>query len=144
MKKYILTFLAIISLSLSSSAQQVTLFDSSGEAIAYIDYDEDATIFMWSGKPVAFIEKDGDDLCIIGFNRSFLGWYEDGIIYDRKGYIVGGTKDALNIPTKFERMKRIQGIVPFRPITPISPIKPTFWDRWSNTPLTEFLFFGKK
>jgi hypothetical protein len=62
------------------SAQQVSLYDSDGEASAYIDYDEDGTIFMWNGTPVAFVEKDGSVLCVFGFNGSFLCWYEDGII----------------------------------------------------------------
>lgn len=125
-------------------SQQITLFDSEGEARAYIDYDEDATIFMWDGTPVAFIEKEGRDLCVFGFNGSFLGWYEDGIIYDKKGYAVGARKGAVSMITKIEKIKGIQKITPIRPITPITPISPIFKSSWSNTSLTEFLFYGKK
>ena len=144
MKKYILTFLTAFSLSFTASAQQVSLFDSQGEARAYIDYDQEATLFMWNGTPVAFIEEDGDDLCIFGFDGNFLGWYEDGIIYDKKGYIVGARKDAVTQFTKMERIKGFQKITPIRPITRMSPIQPILRTRWSNTPLTEFLYFGKK
>ena len=48
-KGLIIIFLSIIGLT-NLSAQEVTLFDSEGEAIAYIDYSEDETIFLWNGK----------------------------------------------------------------------------------------------
>lgn len=122
-------------------SQEVTLFDKNGEAIAYIDYDEDATIFLWKGTPVAFLENDGGDICVFGFNGEFLGWYENGIIYDRKGYAVGARKGTVNMITKIEPIKSIQEITPIRPITPIKPI----WsNRWRSTSLFEFLYFGKK
>ena len=89
MKKIIIGLFVIIGLTTTVNAQQISLYDSEGEARAYIDYDEEATIFMWDGTPVAFVEKDGRDLCVFGFNGSFLGWYEDGVIYDKKGYAVG-------------------------------------------------------
>lgn len=144
MKKTILTLLAMISLTFFASAQQLSLFDSEGEARAYIDYDEEATIFMWDGTPVAFVEKDGSDLCVFGFNGSFLGWYEDGVMYDKKGYAVGARKGAVSMITKIERIKSIQRITPIRPITPITPIQPILKSSWSNTSLTEFLYYGKK
>lgn len=144
MKKTILTLFAMISLTFFASAQQVSLFDSEGEARAYVDYDEEATIFMWDGTPVAFVEKDGSDLCVFGFNGSFLGWYEDGIMYDKKGYAVGARKGAVNMITKIEKIKSIQRITPIRPITPITPIQPILKISWSNTSLAEFLYYGKK
>ena len=41
------------------NAQETTLFDSQGNARAYIDYNDDATIYLWNGKAVAFLENDG-------------------------------------------------------------------------------------
>ena len=144
MKKFFL-LLGLMMLTFSPIfSQQITLFDSEGEARAYIDYNKDATIFMWDGTPVAFIEKDGRDLCVFGFNGSFLGWYEDGIIYDKKGYAVGARKGAVSMITKFERIKGIQKITPIRPITSITPIQLIWKGNWSNTSLTEFLYYGKK
>ena len=124
-------------------AQEISLYDSRGEAVAYIDFEEEATIFMWEGTPVAFLEKDGQDICVFGFNGSFLGWYEDGIIYDKKGYVVGARKGAISMITKIEGIKGIQRIKPIRPITPITPIQPIWKLSWSNTSLYEFLYFGK-
>ena len=59
MKKIIIGLFVIIGLTTTVNAQQISLYDSEGEARAYIDYDEEATIFMWDGTPVAFVEKDG-------------------------------------------------------------------------------------
>lgn len=143
MKKLFFLFVMILTVS-TLSAQQISIYDSDGEARAYIDYDEEATIFMWDGTPVAFIEKDGNDLCVFGFNGSFLGWYEDGIMYDKKGFAVGARKGAVNMITKIEKIKGIQKITPIRPITPITPIQPIWKSSWSNTSLTEFLYYGKK
>ena len=143
--KKIFGFLGLMTLIVSTAfAQQITLFDSEGEARAYIDYNEDATIFMWDGTPVAFIEKDGSDLCVFGFNGSFLGWYEDGIIYDKKGYAVGARKGAVNMTYRMERMKSMQKMAPMRSMTSMTPMQPMWKSSWSNTSLTEFLFYGKK
>lgn len=145
MKNIIVMFFAVISLSTVVKAQQVSLYDSEGVARAYIDYDEDVTIFMWNGTPVAFIERHRSDLCIFGFNGNFLGWYDDGIIYDAKGYAAGAKKGVLSMMTKFERLKGIQRIIPFRPIiTQRVPMQPILKSRWGNTSLTELLYFGKK
>lgn len=126
-----------------TNAQEVTLFDSNGDARAYIDYDEEATIFLWNGKPVAFLENDGSDMCVFGFNGNFLGWYEDGIIRNENGDAVGAREGAVNMVTSIEPIKSIQEIAPIRPITPITPIKPIFSNSWSSESLTEFLYSGK-
>lgn len=145
MKMKKLLVLAFVILSVSTlSAQQISLYDSEGEPRAYIDYDKDATIFMWNGTPVAFVEKDGNALCVFGFNGSFLGWYENGVIYDKNGYAVGVREGAVNMITKMGGMKGIQKITPMRPITPMTLMQPIWKSGWSNTSLTEFLYYGKK
>ncbi len=143
MKKIL--FLTLMMLFVSTlAAQQVSLYDSNGDAVAYIDNDEDPTIFMWDGTPVAFIEIDGSDFSIFGFNGRFLGWYADAVIYDKKGYAVGARYGAAGITCKVERIKGIQKATPIRPVTSITPIQPILKRTWSNTPLTEFLYNGKK
>jgi hypothetical protein len=128
----------------ASNNQQISLFDSQGDARAYIDFDEDATIFMWDGTPVAFLDKDGDDICVFGFRGGFLGWYENGMIYDKNGYTVGARKEVLSMLTNMERMKGMQKMTPMRPMTSMTPMKPFWKNRWSATTLTEFLYFGRK
>jgi hypothetical protein len=143
MKFYFLTFIFSITIIGTTFCQQITLFNSDGEAKAYIDYDEDATIFLWNGTPVAFLERDGNDTCLFGFNGDFLGWYEDGIVYDKRGYAVGARKGAVNMVTRIEPIKSIQQITPIKPITSITPIKPIWSSRWSSISLIEFLYLGK-
>ena len=143
-KLVILTISISFVLGSTSLAQQVSLFDRDGEARAYIDFEEDATIFLWDGTPVAFLENDGGDVAVIGFNGRFLGWYEDGVIYDKNGYAVGGREGAINMMTKMEKMKSMKKMIPLRPITPMTPMRPLRRNSWSSTSLSEFLFFGKK
>ncbi len=144
MKALFFTIFILLSFNESIKAQQITLFDNNGEARAYIDFDEEATIFFWDGTPAAFLEQDGGDICVIGFNGNFMGWYEDGIIYDKKGYAVGAREGAISMMTKMERMKGMQKMIPMRPMTPMSPMQPMWKNSWSSTSLTEFLYFGKK
>lgn len=124
-------------------SQQITLFNSSGDAKAYIDYNEDATIFSWNGKPLAFLENDNNEVCVFGFNGRFLGWYVNGIIYDKNGYAVGARKESVNMLTNIEPIKSIQELTPIRPITPMTPIQPILSNSWSTSSLIEFLFTGK-
>ena len=143
MEKLIFTLIFIMPIVNKVYCQEISLYDSNGEAVAYIDFDDDATIYLWKGTPVAFLEKDGSDICVFGFNGSFLGWYDDGIIYDKKGYVVGAREGAIRMLTKLERLKGLQELTPLRPLTPLTPLQPLWKTSWSNTSLTEFLFFGK-
>tara|TARA_R110001583_G_C5602643_1_gene404631 strand:+ start:62 stop:496 length:435 start_codon:yes stop_codon:yes gene_type:complete len=143
MNKKIIISTLLLFIAFQIKAQEVTLFDSNGDARAYIDYDEDATIYLWNGKSVAFLENDGTDMCVFGFNGKFLGWYEEGIIRDKNGNAVGARKGAINMVTTIEPIKSIQEITPIKPITPITPIKPIYSNSWSSESLTEFLYSGK-
>lgn len=144
MKKSTLILFTFLSFSFFTYGQEISLYDSNGEARAYIDFNKDATIFLWDGTPVAFIENNYNNICVFGFNGRFLGWYENGIIYDKQGYVVGVKKDAINMIYRTERIKGIQRITPIKPITPITPIKPFWRNSWSSNSLTELLYFGKK
>ncbi len=143
MKNLFLIGILLMAFISPSFCQQITIFDREGAAKAYIDYDEDATIFLWNGKPTAFLEREGSDLCVFGFNGEFLGWYEDGIIYDEDGYIVGAREGAVNMITQIEPIKSIQEITPIKPITSITPIQPIWKSSCSSTSLVEFLYQGK-
>ena len=135
-----LATIATIFLSQFVNAQQTSLYDSDGSAIAYIDYSEDATIYLWNGTPVAFRDSDG----VIGFNGKFLGWYDDGIMYDKNGYVVGATAESLNTMTEMEPMKGMQKMTPMRPMSPMAPMQPMLNNSWSSSSLSEFLYSGKR
>jgi len=143
MKKVLFINLIMVLFVTLANAQQVSLYDSDGDARAYIDFEEDATIILWDGTPVAFLENERSDISVFGFNGRFLGWFEDGIIYDKDGYAVGAREGAINMMTKMERMKSMKKMTPIRPMTPMTPMKPMWKNSWSSTSLAEFLFYGK-
>jgi hypothetical protein len=142
-----LILLTIVFLGLSSNvlAKEITLFDSDGEAIAYIDTDdEDLTIYLWNGKPVAYLDPDGDAYNIYGFNGKHLGWYDEGIVRDHKGYAVGFRKGATNVYTKYEPYKSYKAYKPYKAYKEYAPYKPYNQSQFSGESLSLFLSKGKK
>ncbi len=125
-------------------AQEVTLFDSEGEARAYIDANDDLTIYLWKGTPVAYLVPDNNDFHIYGFNGKHLGWFEDGIIRDNDGYVIGFVKGAINKSTKYEPYKGYKAYKPYKSYTEYAPYKPYYKSRFSNIPLALFLRRGEK
>lgn len=141
--KNILFLILIIFTSFISYSQQVSLFNSEGKAKAYIDYGENATIFLWNGSAVAFLTKDENDIAVVGFNGKFLGWYQNGIIYNDTGFAVGAKEGATNLMTEVEPVKEVQEVVPVKPVIPIIPLRPHLRDTWSSKSLLYFLTSGK-
>ena len=142
MKKLLLFLLCIPLLSLG---QEITLFNSEGEAVAYIDSnDDDNTIYLWSGSPVAYLSSEGDHFNVYGFNGKHLGWFEDGIVRDDDGYAVGFIKGAVSsIYTKYEPYKSYKQYKPYKSYKSYAPYKPYYQSSFSNEPLVLFLKRGK-
>jgi hypothetical protein len=127
-------------------AQEITLFDSNGEARAYIDTDDDdLTIYLWGGVPVAYLVPDDDDFDIYGFNGKHLGWFEDGIVRDHEGYVLGFIKGAVNMFTKYEPYKGYKEYKPYKSYKEYyGTSKPYYKDKFSKIPLSLFLRRGAK
>jgi len=121
-------------------AEDITLYNSDGAAIAYIDTDDEMTIYLWKGQPVAYLEKGS----VWGFNGEHLGWLSQGIIRDRRGYAVGCLKDAVSMLYKLEPLKGLKRLKPLKSLQRLEPLKPLDKDRWSSTPLSLFLAAGGK
>lgn len=117
-----------------------TLYNTEGQAVAYIDYDDEQTIYMWGGKPVAYL--DGED--IYGFNGKHLGWYQDGILRDHDGNIAGFNKEAANVFLAFEPFKAFKQFKPFRSFKEFAPFKPFLHSSVSEYTLERFLMRGAK
>lgn len=66
-----------------------TLYDAKGDPIAYIADDGERSIYLWSGQAVAYID---DRLNCYGWNGQYLGWIEDGTLFDNHGLGVGFMK----------------------------------------------------
>lgn len=139
---YLIITFAILVCSLFSTGQahakEITLFDSKGDAIAYIDTSDELTIYLWDGDPVAYLYDDR----VYGFNGKHLGWFVDGIIWNHRGNAVGFIEGAVNMVTSIEPIKGIKSIKSIKSIREIAPVKPVFTNRWSSPPLAIFLAMG--
>ena len=71
MRKHLTILIFLLIVSLQVYAQEITLFDSNGNARAYIDYNDDATIYLWNGKPVAFWKMMGTICAYLGLMAIF-------------------------------------------------------------------------
>jgi hypothetical protein len=141
-KKLLFSVVIFVCLSISSYAydnDEITLFDSSGNAVAYIDTaDRDFTVYLWSGRPVAYIVSNH----IYGFNGRHLGWFQNGIIRDNNGYAVGATRESLSRSTRSEPSKRSKRSKPSQRSRQSAPSQPSFRNSWSGTDLEAFLSVG--
>lgn len=137
MKTFITSlFLFLVSVSY---AQEISLFDSKGAPVAYVDTDDDdLTIYLWAGKPVAYVSGDN----IYGFNGKHLGWWEKGIIRDHDGNAVGVTKEAASMYTQYEGYKGYKQYKPYKAYKQYAPYKPYFSMSWSSSSFKMFLLQG--
>ena len=85
MKRILPVLLAAAVSSGAAYAEEITLYDSEGNAAAWIDTSDRNTIYLWSGEPAAYLRKDGSVPDIYGFNGRHLGWLEKGIVRDHEG-----------------------------------------------------------
>lgn len=122
--------------------EEITIFNSRGKAIAFLEVGEDQTIYMWSGKPVAYLHKENKEQHLYGFNGKHLGWYEEGILYTHDGDAIGFIEGAMTIFTEFEPIKGFKRFKPYKSFKEFPPFKPFFSKYFSKTPLSMFLLAG--
>ena len=145
MKKILLTVLFFIVSIVAAMAEEITLYNSKGEAVAYIDTDdEDIPIYLWNGTPVAYLVSDRDVFSIYGFNGKHLGWLEDGLICDHEGYVVGFLKGAISKYTQYEPYKSYKKYKPYKSYKEYAPYKPYLKKSFSSQTLSLFLLRGKE
>lgn len=120
-------------------ADNVSLYDGTGKAVAYIDMDDDMTIYLWGGKPVAYLDADGTggEFNVYGFNGKHLGWFAHGVIWDHAGAAACADPDRMTM-TQIEPIQGIQQIQPIKSIEEIAPVEPAFTNAFGDTPC-EFL-----
>ncbi len=129
----------------NAQSEEVTLYNSKGEPTAYIDVnDSDLPIYTWKGLPVAYLSTADKGFHIYGFNGEHLGWYEDGIVRDHEGKIVGFRKDAVNVYTKYESYKAYKQYKPYKSYQKHAPYKPYYKNTFSDETLILFLMRGKR
>jgi hypothetical protein len=134
----LLILVALAAQLTAASDDEVTLYSSSGKAVAYIADDDDSTIYLWSGKPVAYVYGES----VYGFNGKHLGWFEKGIIYDDDGYVVGAMRARFAGPVEIEPLKSLKELKPLKSLRELRPLKPILKISWSDMPLRLFLLEG--
>ena len=138
---------ALIASVLASEARaedEVSLFDGTGKAAAYVAVDDELTIYLWGGKPVAYLEKDSDGgYHVYGFNGKHLGWFVRGVVWDHDGKASCATKEVLR-STEFEPFKTFKQFKPFKSFTQFAPFRPAFSSSFGDTPCRFLLGEGGK
>lgn len=126
-------------------AQEISLLDSEGSAVAYIDVDDDATIYLWAGSPVAYLDEyDGETWDVYGFNGQHLGWFDGGAIWAKSGYAACATKEAFAGLAKLEKLKGLQRLKPLKALRKLAPLQPVFRDSFDQTNCALHLLAGSK
>ena len=126
----------------AGAAFEIPLFDPDGHMVAFINFDdENLTIYLLPGEPVAYLYSSYHGHSIYGFNGEHLGWFEDGVIRDNEGHMVGyGNPPPGGLfakpPAIYPRSK------PFRSIRRLEPLYPLDPRDWSDIPLADFLAAG--
>lgn len=127
----------------ASDDNEISLFDSTGAAEAYIALDDEMTIYLWGGKPVAYLERDDDGYDVYGFNGEHLGWFVNGAIWGHDGKAVCAVKDMLP-SAKFESFKGFKQFKAFKSFTKFAPAQPSFSGSFGDIPCKFLLFEGAK
>lgn len=123
------------------AAEEVTLFDSYGYAVAYID-SGDLTIYLWNGEPVAYLRRDNDSrFSAFGYNGRHLGWYLNGVLYGHDGDAVCAIGGRLNTTHESNPRSQRQFVRIKAPPEPMPPL-PIFYNTFSAAPCDDVLNEG--
>lgn len=115
-------------------------YNSSGNAIAYL-YDDKESIYLYDGTPVAYLYDEH----LYSYNGTYLGWIQNGLVYDIWGDVSFFTEDASGGPMRPLRsmrpMKGMRGMKPMKGMRASRPSKPMRSSSWSS--LSDEQFFNQ-
>lgn len=90
-------------------AAEDLLYDAQGNFVAYIDPLDEFTMYSSTGTPLAYVDNGG---AVYGFNGEFLGWYTNGTVWDKDGYMVAFVDSSapasvdVKIVSEFDKNKK--------------------------------------
>lgn len=129
--------------SIALSDEELSLFDGTGRASAYIVTDTDLTIYLWTGEPVAYLVRDREnDFHVYGFNGSHLGWFVRGVIRDRNGDAACALRDVISNP-QLEPLKSLKSLKALKSLKELAPLRPLFSNSWGELPCRFHLSQGR-
>lgn len=130
--------------SVANAGEEISLFNSDGDATAYIAVSDDLTIYLWSGEPVAYLKpSSGTDYNVYGFNGKHLGWFSKGTIWDHDGNASCGVKGTLP-HTSYEPYKSYKQYKPYKSYTEYAPYRPYLSSSFGDVPCALLLGAGSK
>ena len=125
----------------AQSNQEISLFDSEGNASAYIAISDDMTIYTWNGAPVAYLDAASTNTFnVYGFNGSHLGWFIDGVIWDHDGNAACAIGNRVSHRT--EPFKSFKQFKPFKSFKEFAPYMPHLSNQFGSTNCTFLLLSG--
>jgi hypothetical protein len=101
--------------------QEVALYDSDGEPVAYIS--KDLTIYMWFRRTCCVSEPANNQahgFNVYGFNGHHEGWFVKGVIWDHGGDASCGLKSVVRA-AQFEPFKSFKEFKPFKSLKECEP-----------------------
>lgn len=103
---------------------------------------ENGRLVTFQGHSAGFLKGDG----VYNYNGKHVGWYENGILRDHFGNVVGFDENPTDYPSPIlpiqfiKPIPAIEEVEQIRPVTQIPPIKPIKTFQWSVfTPINLFL-----
>ena len=147
MRKFGWAIVVLMSLSFGNARaaddDEISLFDESGKATAYIAVSDEMTIYLWGGKPVAYLQNEDGRLSVYGFNGEHLGWFVKGVIWARDGNGACAVKDVMH-STQYEPYKSYKQYKPYKSYTKAAPAARSFTGRFGEIPCGLLLASGGK
>ena len=140
-----ITIFLFVSAVATAAEDEISLFNSKGNAVAYIAMDDEMTIYIWDGKSVAYLESDTGDkgFHIYGFNGKHLGWFVDGVVRNHDGDAACAVKERMN-STESEPYKAYKQYKPYKAYTQYAPYRPAFSKVFGDVTCSVFLMEGAK
>lgn len=117
---------------------ETNLYDSNGNAVAYIVDDAEHSIYTWDGHAVCYLVND----LVYGWNGLHLGWFIDGVIYDQYGYRVGFDQTKCPSHLKWAPLKSLKYLKTLKSLRSLPYIRPWLTRNMSNMSLSDFLNRG--
>ena len=131
-------------MSVAVHSQDLDIYNNEGKPVAYFDLqDEDQTIYLMNGKAAAYLYLADSIYQVYGFNGIHLGWYHEGIMRDKEGFMVGCIDGACYVIPRVGNFYRpFKQLKPFKSFRDLSSFQPSFVDLFSNESLYDFLLNG--
>ena len=137
----LLVFLGVL-VPVGSAFGQVAFYSEACEAGAIYgpdQFSQEWAIYSLEGEPLAYFWGES----VYGFNGKHLGWFNDGVMRNHRGRIVGFWKGALDLRVRIDPWEVEAPLrFPEKSNREMEPTMPVLTDWWATTSLADFLAEG--